>query len=378
MCNDTNYIIEEIDENNNIKNVKYFDSQIVFKVSKTKYIKLAGSFYKNKNRGIISDDLNQVNIKTSPGEKVGKTNYNYSIDIIFKNNKQIKDKTYIIKSYPDIEKETTNMTIEVNFNDITKHLLIQRIFNNYYIVTGILFILIGIFLCFFGYYQNIMKIVVCVIFGELFTFIFFVIILGINIKWFEILFILIGAFIGILLSYYSIKYSNFYKVIISLTSGIIFGIFLIDAIFIRSKPLLIYSILVDNIIISSISFLILIKVLKKYYIFLNSIIGGYILIRGLSLLLFKSLRYRELQLIIYFMKEFEWEFFEDNNGLNWELFWVYDLLILTSIIISIMFYYFHTYYISKSVCENGTDTESEEIDNNNGNISKLIDRQSSE
>ena len=378
MCNDTNYIIEEIDENNNIKNVKYFDSQIVFKVSKTKYIKLAGSFYKNKNRGIISDDLNQVNIKTSPGEKVGKTNYNYSIDIIFKNNKQIKDKTYIIKSYPDIEKETTNMTIEVNFNDITKHLLIQRIFNNYYIVTGILFILIGIFLCFFGYYQNIMKIVVCVIFGELFTFIFFVIILGINIKWFEILFILIGAFIGILLSYYSIKYSNFYKVIISLTSGIIFGIFLIDAIFIRSKPLLIYSILMDNIIISSISFLILIKVLKKYYILLNSIIGGYILIRGLSLLLFKSLRYRELQLIIYFMKEFEWEFFEDNNGLNWELFWVYDLLIFACIIFSIMFYYFHTYYISKSVCENGTDTESEEIDNNNGNISKLIDRQSSE
>ena len=271
------------------------------------------------------------------------------------------------------------MTIEVNFNDITKHLLIQRIFNNYYIVTGILFILIGIFLCFFGYYQNIIKIFVCVIFGELFTFIFFVIIIGINVKWFEILFILIGAFIGILLSYYSIKNSNFYKVIISLTSGIIFGIFLIDAIFIRSKPLLIYSILVDNIIISSISFLILIKVLKKYYIFLNSIIGGYILIRGLSLLLFKSLRYRELQLIIYFMKEFEWEFFEDNNGLNWELFWVYDLLIFACIIFSIMFYYFHTYYISKSVCENGTDTESEEIDNNNnGNISKLIDRQSSE
>ena len=269
------------------------------------------------------------------------------------------------------------MIIEVNFNDITKHLLIQRILNNYYIMTGILFILIGIFLCFFGYYQNIIKIVVCFIFGELFTFIFFVIVLGINIKWFEILFILIGALIGTLLSYYSIKYSKFYKIIISLTSGIIFGIFLIDAIFIRSKPLLIYSILVDNIIISSISFLILIKVLKKYYIFLNSIIGGYILIRGLSLLLFKSLRYRELQLIIYFMKEFEWEFFEDNNGLNWELFWVYDLLI-TCIIISIMFYYFHTYYISKSVCENGTDTESEEIDNNNGNNSKLIEKQSFE
>lgn len=284
---------------------------------------------------------------------------------------------YIIKQYPDIGQEESDMIIEVNFDNITKHLLIQRIFNNYYILTGIIFILVGIFLCFFGYYQNIVKIIVCVVFGELITFIIFVIVIGISIKWFEILFIGIGIIIGIVISYYSILYLNFYKIIISLTSGIIFGIYLIDILFISNKPLLIYSILIDNIIISSISFLILVKVLKKYYIFLNSIIGGYILVRGLSLLLFKSLSYRELQLIIYFMKQFEWEFFEDkNNGLNWDLFWVYDILILAFIIISIMFYYFHTSYYSKSICENETETEDEDFENNENN-EKLISMRSS-
>lgn len=302
---------------------------------------------------------------------------NYTINIKFNNNKNLDKNIYIIKQYPDIEQGKSDMIIEVNFDNITKHLLIQRIFNNYYILTGIIFILVGIFLCFFGYYQNIVKIIVCVVFGELITFIIFVIVIGISIKWFEILFIGIGIIIGIVISYYSILYLNFYKIIISLTSGIIFGIYLIDILFISNKPLLIYSILIDNIIISSISFLILVKVLKKYYIFLNSIIGGYILVRGLSLLLFKSLSYRELQLIIYFMKQFEWEFFEDeNNGLNWDLFWVYDILILAFIIISIMFYYFHTSYYSKSICENETEIEDEDFENNENN-EKLISMRSS-
>ena len=363
-----------MDENKNIKKVKYFDSQIVFKLNNFKYIKLAGGFYKNNKSGEISDDLSQANIKTSPGERAGNNKDNYTVDIIFKNNEELKDKNYIIREYPKIGEENTNMVIEVNFNDITKHLLIQRILNNYYIFTAIIFMLIGIFLCFFGYYQNIMKIVVSVIFGELITFIFFVIILDINMKLLEILFIIIGIFIGILISYFSIMHTNFYKIIISSTSGIIFGIYLIDVIFINNMSLLIYSFLVDNIIISSISFFILVRVLKKYYIFLNSIIGGYILIRGLSLLLFKSLSYRELQLIIYFMKQHEWEFFEDkNNGLNWELYWIYDILILVCILISILFYYFHTYYISKSIGSNETDTENEE-DENNENCSKLINK----
>ena len=105
---------------------------------------------------------------------------------------------------------------------------------------------------------------------------------------------------------------------------------------------LIIAIITDSIIISSISFYIILKILKQYILFLNSIIGGYILIRGLSILLFKFLRYRELYLMIYFIENKEWDYFDnENRELKWDLFWIYDLLIFCCIIISIFFYYFY-------------------------------------
>ena len=243
------------------------------------------------------------------------------------------------------------MTIEVNFKHITKHLLIQRILNDFYILTGIVFILIGIFLCFFGFYQNIIKLIVSIIFGELITFMILEIFIGINKIYFEYLFIFIGLVIGLIISFFCIKYINFYKIIISLTSGIISGIYLIDIILIITFPFLIFSIIIDTIIIASIfSYIIIIKVLKKYYIFCNSIIGGYILIRGISILLFKSLRFRELQIIIYFMNKFEWKSLESFRN-EIKLFWIYDILIASCIIISMGFYYYHTEYYRKSTME---------------------------
>lgn len=265
------------------------------------------------------------------------------------------------------------MEIELNFGDITQHLLIQRILNNYYIITGIVFLLIGIFLCFFGFYQNIVKIIVSVIFGEIFTFIVLVILIGFSRKYLELLFIIIGLIIGVIISYFSIFYIKIYKVILGLTTGIIFGIYLTNIVIYYYISQLINSILIDNIIISTISFLIIIKVLKKYYIFLNSIIGGYILIRGLSIVLFKYLKYREMQLIIYFIKRFEWEFFENNiNILEWNLSWIYDLLIFCSIFVSMIFYYLHTYYYSRSDSDIETDNDSEEQLEKNEKVEKFI------
>ena len=145
---------------------------------------------------------------------------------------------------------------------------------------------------------------------------------------------------------------------------------MLDITFIFSTSMLIAPIILDNIIISCISFLIIVQLLKKYYIFLNSINGGYILIRGMSILLFKSLSYRELHLIIYFIRKFEWEFFESNDNyekLNWKLFWIYDILMIVFTILSIFFYYFHSDYYSRTIYENESDTD---IDENNGNEEK--------
>lgn len=266
---------------------------------------------------------------------------------------------YNIKEFPSEKKIINKMVIEINFDDITKHLLIQRVFNNYNIITGILFLLTGVFLCFFGFYQDMAKILVCIIFGELITFLIVVLFVGVDIIYIEFLLIFIGVTIGIILSYFSLVYSQVYKIIIGVTSGTIFGIYLVDILFISNDSLLIYSILIDTIIISSISFIVIVRVLKKYYIFLNAVIGGYILIRGLSILLFKTLRYRELQIIVYFMNRNEWEYFQKNNS-DWALYWIYDILIASCIILSIFFYYFQTDYYSKSMYELETDSEEEE------------------
>jgi hypothetical protein len=317
-------------------------------------------------------DSNSFIIKTTPGDQIENTNNQYSTNIIFYNNSCLKDRKYIVKQYPDINNISNNMIIEVNFEEITIHLLIQRIINNYHYPTGIIFILVGIFLCFFGFYQKIVKLIVSIVLGELITFFVFVIVIGINIKWFEFLFIFIGIIIGIIIGYFSILHTNFYKVIIGLTSGIIFGILLIDIIFIFLEPVLIFPILVDSLLISSISFLIIIKVLNKYYIFLNSIIGGYILIRGLSLLLINFIRYQELQIIIYFMDKNERDYFRNDNAeLHFKLFWIYDILILCCIIISISFYYYHTNYYTKNISETESEIEEENEEKHNLKMKSL-------
>ena len=279
----------------------------------------------------------------------------------------MKDREYIVRNYPNIHTDSTNMTIEVNFDDITIHLLIQRIINNYYIPTGIIFILIGIFLCFFGQYQDVAKLIISTIFGELITFIILVIIAEISIKFFELIFIGLGIIISVIIAYFSLFYIQFYKVIISSTTGIIFGLIFVDVLFINNMTHLIIPVLADSIIVSSIFFFIILKILKKYYIFLYSIIGGYILIRGLSILLFKSLRYRELYLMIYFMENHEWDYFDnDKRELKWDLFWLYDLLIFCCLIISIFFYYCHiSSYTKQSDNESELDEKSVEYKEKN-------------
>ena len=107
---------------------------------------MTNSYYKNANQGKILEDDKRILIRTSLGDKKDNRSNNYSTDIIFINNKSISDRNYYIENYPDINSSKTNMTIHVNFDNIVKHLLLQRVFNNYYIFTGIIFLIPGIIL----------------------------------------------------------------------------------------------------------------------------------------------------------------------------------------------------------------------------------------
>ena len=99
--------------------------------NRSEYVKFTGPYYKNNKFGEYSKELNQFIIKTALGDKWGNNTDNFSTDIIFINNNNLKDREYIVRNYPNIHTDSTNMTIEVNFDDITIHLLIQRIINNF-------------------------------------------------------------------------------------------------------------------------------------------------------------------------------------------------------------------------------------------------------
>ena len=302
---------------------------------------MTNSYYKNANQGKILEDDKRILIRTSPGDKKDNLPNNYSTDIIFINNKSISDRNYYIENYPDINSSKTNMTIHVNFDNIVKHLLLQRVFNNYYIFTGIIFLIPGIILCFLGIYETLVLATICFVFGQLIIFILCEMIIGINEKYFEFLLISIGLIIGAISFFYSRKNLNFYKFVLGVTSGTIFGIFITEIFVFPSGFYLIFSIFIDNLLVSIASFLFIVYVIKKFYLYLYSIIGGYIFIRGISILLFKHFGYRELQLIFYFANRNEWEYFlheESVKELQWNLYWVYDILIVAFIIISIIFY----------------------------------------
>jgi hypothetical protein len=219
--------------------------------------------------------------------------------------------------------------------------LFQRVFNNYYIFTGVIFLIPGIILCFLGIYETLVLVTLCFVFGELITFVLCEMIIGIHKKYFEFLLISIGLIIGVISVLISRKNLKFYKFVLGVTSGTIFGIFITEILVFPSGYYLIFSIFIDNLLVSILSFLFIVYGIKKFYLYLYSIIGGYIFIRGISILLFKHFGYRELQIIFYFASSNEWEYFlheESKNELQWNLYWIYDILIVVLIIISIIFY----------------------------------------
>ena len=311
---------------------------------------MTDSYYKNLNQGKILETDKKVLIKTQPGDSINGTNC--TTDIIFINNKSMTKRSYYIQYYPDITSSKTNMTVHVNFDNITKHLLLQRVLNNYYLVTGFIFLIPGVILCFFGIYETLVIVTICFVFGQLIIFIVCELAIGIGIKYFEFLLLGIGLIIGAISLYLSKKYFKFYKFVLGSTSGSIFGIFITEIFVFPNGYHLIFSIFIDNLIISVASFLFIVYVIKKFYLYLYSIIGGYIFIRGFSILLFKYFGYRELQLIFYLVDSYEYENFineESRKELQWNLYWIYDILIVVFIVISIIFYRLQRNYLKRKL-----------------------------
>lgn len=279
----------------------------------------------------------------------------------------IEDKTKDKVEYnnidiPDAELHRTdclrNINIYVNFENRIKYLYIQRFMNDYWYLTGVVFFILGIYLMILATNTIATKYVISVIFGEIVSFTIGCGIFGLYLKYLEWILFSIGLILGVFIGYFSYNGHKLYKTILSITAGFIFGILIFDIIFLFGKYQLSEILLTDSILVFIGMAVVSIYLAPDYHYFCDSIIGGYLFIRGMTILLQytgKYGRYRELQLILYLINKYEFHLVEYCFKNYWPIYYVYDIFMILFISVSML------YYFVKAV---GKDEEEEENEKN--------------
>ena len=232
------------------------------------------------------------------------------------------------------------LNIYADFEYYTEHLLIQRFMNDYWYFTGSVFVILGIYLMILATNTIATKFVVCVIFGEILTFTIACGMLGLNYK------------------YFSFNGYKLFKTILSITAGYILGIVIFDIIFLYGKFQLSEILLTNTILVFIGMAVVSIHLAPDYHYLCDSVIGGYLFIRGLTILMQytgRYGRYRELQLILYLINNLEFNLAQYCFTNYWPIYYVYDIFIIIFIAVSMF------YYIVKAV---GKDEEEEENEKN--------------
>ena len=372
LCNDTLYT-----KLNNSKKTIWYDSQIVYTDKEINY-RLTGAFLKknNHNKTIQLIENNGAYIyETQLGGNCNESYY-YNTSIIF-NNYNVEDKEYAeLYDLPKNVTEECNNEIKLYFNlDYAKdYLILQKVLNDGYLIIGIIFIILGIYLCFLSFkILKATKIIICLIFGQIISFCFEIMIIGNSTALkgnIYILIIIIGLIISCPLIYYSLKHDKLYSFVLVFCSGFINGIYVFDMCFIGTNCALTLDILIDVIIIFTISFIVIMRILPKNHIFYPPVIGSYILFRGISLIVYNAtgkLGYRDLQLLLYLIKLYENDLVDHYLNNDFKYFWIYIIFIGLFLI----FTEIYNYSMNKKKKNNEEDLidDNEEIEENNKEMS---------
>ena len=336
-CNDTQYN-EIVDQEIKVK----VDAQIVYYNETNKPIRIAGPFYFIKNNDLKSeytlnksDESDDIYLyKTQLGDFCDNTTkHNYSTEVIFENKNFDKDKIEIIE-YPNVRECNSTLIINYNKEYATDYLLLQMTLNNAYIFTGIVFILLGVFLCFLSFiFQSISKIVISLVFGQLIMFNIAMIFIGNNTKLKEYLFILIiglGLVISAPFIYFTRKVEKIYSIITSFSAGYITGLFIYQIFFFRTNSVLSQTILIDAIIISITTFIGSNLIVPRNVIYYPPFIGSYILVRGFSLFIYNISDkggFGDLHLLIYLIQLQEQDLVEEYFQNDYKFFYIYLIFI---------------------------------------------------
>ena len=233
------------------------------------------------------------------------------------------------------------LDIYINFEENTRYLLIQRFMNDFWYATGPVFFIIGIYLMFLAPNTIATKFVISVIFGEILTFTIACGIFGLHYIYMEWILFSIGFILGITIGFISYNGNKFYKTILSITAGYILGILIFDIIFLYGQFPLSKILFTDSILVFIGLGVASIHLAPDYHYLCDSVIGGYIFIRGITILMQKTGkygRYRELQLILYLINNYEFYLVDYCFKNYWPIYYVYDILIVLFIFVSMLFY----------------------------------------
>jgi len=368
LCNDTKY-------NNTINNSIKYDSQVVwYGNNKNETIRFTGPFYKitdNSNKNYISKKDGIYYYNAQRGDLCESDIY-YRTTILYNSSYNGKNDLFVIPELPKDLDCSNNITIYFNIEKTTDYLVLQQILNDYYGITGFFFILFGIYLCFFSFkFFNVTKIIISLIFGQIILF-------SIDIAFIEnstslkdklsILIIIIGLLIGFAFSYFSLKYDRLYLYILAFSSGLVNGIFVFDMCFIFSNCILSQAIFVDVILIFIVSFISLVKILPRNHIYYPPVIGSYIIMRGISLFVYNlsgNMRFIDLQLLLYLVRRYEDDLIDQYLDGDFNYFWIYIILDVFILILSEII----NHFLNKN--KNFLEKEKDENDINKKDITEL-------
>ena len=365
ICNDTVLKCRNQSSANKNDTELYYDSSAIYRDEDGYCIRVAGSFFKNdRNYTLQYTSNSELKYESFKGDICSGNNH-YNLTYKFKDSNFYKEKEKVEFQKLDIPNPKISRTgcdrkldIYTNFEDSTEYLLIQRFMNDYWYFTGTVFLILGIYLMILATNTIATKFVISVIFGEMLTFTIACGMVGLSYKFLEWILFVVGIILGIFIGYFSFNGSKLFKTILSITAGYILGILIFDIIFLHGNFQLSEVLLTDSILVFIGMAVVSIHLAPDYHYLCDSIIGGYIFIRGITILLQytgKYARYRELQLTLYLINSLEYNLAKYCLDNYWPIYYVYDIFIILFISVSMF------YYIVRAV---GKDEEEEENEKN--------------
>ena len=374
LCNDTIYMINDS---------KKSDFQIIYQNNEENY-GFAGPFLKVKNDNekisLIKKNENQFIYKPQTGGMCDKTqNISYSTYVLFENSSVSIEEEAEIYELPKVDECNTTLKLHFNIEYAKDYLILQKIFNDCFIFSGITFIILGLYLSFLSNkLLSVTKIIISLIAGEIIVFSFEIIVIGNSSllkDYLYILFIILGIIIGGVFSFLSFTHQKLYLILLSFSAGFINGIFIFDMFFIRTNSMLVPIIFIDTILIFSISFIVLMKIMPKYCFYYPPIIGSFLITRGLSILIYNSSDAKgffDLQLLLYLMRRYEIDLAQKYLDNEFKYSWIYIILNIVLLIISEILNVF-LYKNNENIYKEEEDDNGEELLDNNVSTLNLSD-----